>query len=83
MGVEVAGKVFRVGDGEAVLTEQILQGARQDAFARAFDAAQHDGDFALLGGVLHDVGHPVHQVIEVFGIAVADDGADVFLEQLP
>ena len=36
-------------------------------------AAQDDGDFALFGGVLHEVGHPVHQIVEVFGIAVADD----------
>ena len=60
MGVEVAGQVLGVADGEAVLAEQILHGARQDAFAGAFDAAQHDGDFALLFRVLHDVGHPVH-----------------------
>ena len=84
MGVEVAGQVLGVGDGEAVLAKQIFQGACQDAFAGAFDrrAARRRPRLVFRGAARGPPSSP-SGMSKCASLPLQIVGLDVLLEQRP
>ena len=77
MRVKVASEVTGLGDVTIVRAEQAPELSGRNSLADALVATHDNRDLALPTRVLHGVGHPIEQILDVLLVPGADVLAEV------